>query len=312
MNHLCFQITSESVAVIDRYSENLTSSIKIARSSKHVQSITIKYNKNNIKTEKMYPNKQLEAKVSLRNGKNINSLSTTSYVKQNRKADIRNSNYDVNNDIVIDNSLSSDDEKMCDKDLVKHESINEEEIIIPMTHPSTDQIKSEIPNSLKINRNFSKKSGINNLQNTINHKENDNSDLEDTYDFDTSFNSIDNEKFSDDESLMNIAKKRCKIKHETGTHKTKTKLKKTKTVDDKEVVLKNTKPLKLVLNSQFWKKINLCEEEAVREFKQREFNNDYFLKAKYKCHDCFKGFSRHEMLDRHLRQRHDEVCTTYI
>ncbi|XP_030024384.2 zinc finger protein 879 isoform X1 [Manduca sexta] len=60
------------------------------------------------------------------------------------------------------------------------------------------------------------------------------------------------------------------------------------------------------LDSNNWLKIYLNEEEAEREFKARGEDRKY-LKAPYKCTDCFKGFSQQDMLDRHIKLRHVET-----
>ncbi|XP_048006806.1 zinc finger protein 878-like [Leguminivora glycinivorella] len=59
------------------------------------------------------------------------------------------------------------------------------------------------------------------------------------------------------------------------------------------------------LDASNWKKCSLTEEEAVKEFRERAEEPKY-LKASHKCQDCFKGFSKKEMLSRHLQLRHSE------
>ncbi|CAH0403085.1 unnamed protein product [Chilo suppressalis] len=61
------------------------------------------------------------------------------------------------------------------------------------------------------------------------------------------------------------------------------------------------------LNSGFWKKTNLSEEEALKDFKDRSQDRKY-LKAAYKCEDCYRGFSQKSMLDRHIPLRHGEAA----
>lgn len=92
----------------------------------------------------------------------------------------------------------------------------------------------------------------------------------------------------------------------TTTPKTKVKKKKPPPVDNG--VKKDPKFLmhKKKLNPDHWKKINLSEEQAMIEFKTRE-TSDKFLKANYKCKECFKGFSRIDMLLRHAKRAHEEV-----
>ncbi|KAM3958172.1 uncharacterized protein ACR2FA_007815 [Aphomia sociella] len=60
------------------------------------------------------------------------------------------------------------------------------------------------------------------------------------------------------------------------------------------------------LDGKFWKKITLNEEEAVKEFRARSENRKY-IAAAFKCTDCFKGFSKQEMLNRHRQLRHNET-----
>lgn len=87
----------------------------------------------------------------------------------------------------------------------------------------------------------------------------------------------------------------------------KTKPKKKKTPVDNGVK-KDPKFLmhKKKLNPDHWKKLNLSEEQAMIEFKTRE-TSDKYLKANYKCKECFKGFSRIDMLLRHAKRAHEEV-----
>ncbi|KAJ0171635.1 hypothetical protein K1T71_013185 [Dendrolimus kikuchii] len=59
------------------------------------------------------------------------------------------------------------------------------------------------------------------------------------------------------------------------------------------------------LDSNNWQKFTLTEEEAEIEFKARAEDSKY-LKANFKCTDCLKGFSTEDMLNRHVKLRHDE------
>ncbi|KAH9643290.1 hypothetical protein HF086_007688 [Spodoptera exigua] len=61
-----------------------------------------------------------------------------------------------------------------------------------------------------------------------------------------------------------------------------------------------------VLNSKHWRKITLNEEEALKNFRARAEDKKY-VDAAYKCSDCFRGFSKKDMLDRHLQLRHLKV-----
>lgn len=56
-------------------------------------------------------------------------------------------------------------------------------------------------------------------------------------------------------------------------------------------------------NNKDWKIITLSEEDALKEFRARAEDKKY-LDAAYKCTDCFKGFSKKEMLNRHIQLRH--------
>ncbi|XP_030024365.2 zinc finger protein 85 [Manduca sexta] len=59
------------------------------------------------------------------------------------------------------------------------------------------------------------------------------------------------------------------------------------------------------LDSNNWEKFTLTEEEAEKEFKARSVDPKY-LKMAYKCVLCFKGFSKEEMLNRHMKLRHNK------
>ncbi|KAG7301101.1 hypothetical protein JYU34_015506 [Plutella xylostella] len=64
------------------------------------------------------------------------------------------------------------------------------------------------------------------------------------------------------------------------------------------------------LDANYWKKYVLSEEEALKEFRARTEDAKY-LKAAFKCTDCFKGFSKKEMLNRHVVLRHNESIGVY-
>uniref|UniRef100_A0A2A4K524 Uncharacterized protein n=1 Tax=Heliothis virescens TaxID=7102 RepID=A0A2A4K524_HELVI len=65
-----------------------------------------------------------------------------------------------------------------------------------------------------------------------------------------------------------------------------------------------------VLNNGHWKKFTLSEEEALKNFRARAQDKKY-LNAAYKCTDCFKGFSKKDMLDRHTQLRHIKELGPY-
>ncbi|XP_052741689.1 zinc finger protein 431 isoform X2 [Bicyclus anynana] len=60
-----------------------------------------------------------------------------------------------------------------------------------------------------------------------------------------------------------------------------------------------------LLNSKHWSKKRLSEEEAIKEFRQRAESEKYMIAA-FKCTDCFKGFSKEEMLKRHRKLTHNQ------
>lgn len=62
------------------------------------------------------------------------------------------------------------------------------------------------------------------------------------------------------------------------------------------------------LDSGFWKKSSLNDEEALKSFEAKAQDRKY-LNAAFKCTDCYKGFSQKSMLDRHIPQRHSEVSS---
>lgn len=67
-----------------------------------------------------------------------------------------------------------------------------------------------------------------------------------------------------------------------------------------------TKKKKTELDPKNWLKYNLSEEEAIEEFKARA-QHTRFISAEFKCNDCLKGFSKEDMLNRHIKLRHIEV-----
>ncbi|XP_075985566.1 uncharacterized protein LOC142982767 [Anticarsia gemmatalis] len=54
-----------------------------------------------------------------------------------------------------------------------------------------------------------------------------------------------------------------------------------------------------------WKVTVLSEEDALKEFRAKAEDKKY-LDAAFSCKDCFKGFSKKDMLDRHRQLRHVE------
>ncbi|KAJ8710000.1 hypothetical protein PYW07_009366 [Mythimna separata] len=60
-----------------------------------------------------------------------------------------------------------------------------------------------------------------------------------------------------------------------------------------------------VLDKLYWKRYTLSEEEAVMNFRARAEDKKY-KNAAYKCTDCLKGFSKKDMLARHIELRHVE------
>ncbi|KAF9409154.1 hypothetical protein HW555_011396 [Spodoptera exigua] len=77
-------------------------------------------------------------------------------------------------------------------------------------------------------------------------------------------------------------------------------------VDEKKSRKKSKGLGNKVLNSKHWRKITLNEEEALKNFRARAEDKKY-VDAAYKCSDCFRGFSKKDMLDRHLQLRHLKV-----
>ncbi|XP_052748533.1 zinc finger protein 569-like isoform X2 [Galleria mellonella] len=65
-----------------------------------------------------------------------------------------------------------------------------------------------------------------------------------------------------------------------------------------------------ILEGEHWRKISLDEEEAIKEFRARSEDPKY-IAAAFKCTDCFKGFSKQEMLNRHKHLRHNEISHSF-
>ncbi|CAG5054927.1 unnamed protein product [Parnassius apollo] len=62
---------------------------------------------------------------------------------------------------------------------------------------------------------------------------------------------------------------------------------------------------KKTFDTSKWEVFTLTEEEALKEFRLKAEDQKY-LTASYKCQDCFKGFSKEDMLKRHIKLGHSE------
>ncbi|XP_068625022.1 oocyte zinc finger protein XlCOF6-like [Battus philenor] len=121
--------------------------------------------------------------------------------------------------------------------------------------------------------------------------ENDKEELDDNY---ISDNSIDNKEPNSPKTVFIDIKKEC-IQLENEYIQSR---RKSKSGDEG-----NTK--KRLLDAGSWKVYTLSEEDAVKEFRLRAEEQKY-LSASFKCQDCFKGFSKEDMLKRHIQLRHSE------
>ncbi|KAL4717629.1 hypothetical protein ACJJTC_000778 [Scirpophaga incertulas] len=85
--------------------------------------------------------------------------------------------------------------------------------------------------------------------------------------------------------------------------------------EEKEYKFTKSKPGKLkalqFLDSGFWRKLTLSEEEAIKEFEAKGLTEKY-LNSGFKCTDCLKSFSQKNMLDRHLLRKHGENIGSLI
>ncbi|CAK1543391.1 unnamed protein product [Leptosia nina] len=77
-----------------------------------------------------------------------------------------------------------------------------------------------------------------------------------------------------------------------------------KSEDEKEKKDKYELKRLMLFNNANWKLVTLTEEEAMKAFKARGEDEKY-TSAKFKCTDCFKGFSKEEMMKRHRQLRHN-------
>lgn len=65
---------------------------------------------------------------------------------------------------------------------------------------------------------------------------------------------------------------------------------------------------KKFLDENHWTKITLTDEEATRRFQAKALEQKY-LRADFKCVDCFRTFSQEDMMKRHVKLRHCAVST---
>ncbi|CAH2097877.1 unnamed protein product [Euphydryas editha] len=61
----------------------------------------------------------------------------------------------------------------------------------------------------------------------------------------------------------------------------------------------------ILMDGNNWKKIDLTEEQAIQEYRAKA-DDEKYKSATFKCTNCFKGFSKEEMLKRHNKLRHEE------
>ncbi|XP_026728038.1 zinc finger protein 846-like [Trichoplusia ni] len=70
------------------------------------------------------------------------------------------------------------------------------------------------------------------------------------------------------------------------------------------------KSLHKVLDENNWKIYVLTEEEALKNFRARAEDTKY-VNAPFKCKDCFKWFTKKDILNRHIMLRHVESLGSY-
>ncbi|KAJ0171638.1 hypothetical protein K1T71_013188 [Dendrolimus kikuchii] len=121
---------------------------------------------------------------------------------------------------------------------------------------------------------------------------------------------------SDDDTLSNLKNKTLNSLKKTETEDApkmvtvKTSVKNTakkKRVRAKkgEKAMQERKRPKLVLQSEYWERRQLSEEEAWQEFERRAASPKYAAAA-HRCAHCYKGFSQEDMLLRHNNKKHAE------
>ncbi|XP_075985659.1 uncharacterized protein LOC142982848 [Anticarsia gemmatalis] len=125
----------------------------------------------------------------------------------------------------------------------------------------------------------------------------------------------DNEHFSEDEKVFvddvkmhSDGEKEIEVVNQKKKKSTKGSKKKKKVVEESDTKAKRfevSSKKKTELDPNNWLKFNLSEEEAIEEFKSRALHKR-FISAEYKCNDCLKGFSKEDMLNRHVKLRHSE------
>lgn len=288
---LYFQINYESVATVNRCNENLISPVAISAASRRVKTSIFKH-----KHKTKYKVIELE-KVML-------NLDNEEIVKVEHPIENKSVSTVFDNTILVNND--NNDTKLP----IAQIEIKTE------TSPPFQPVKAE-----ELKDNVIDNTLFNTLSNTnVEPNIDTNTDIDihntniDTNDEMDNTDHIDNAISSDDENIfLDIVKKAVKGESKlvfldnikVGPIKKKRKFKK-KSEGSKSKVHKFEKPKKELLSSEHWRKFNLSEDEAMHEFKQRE-HSDQYVNANYKCHMCLKGFSKVEMLMRHVKFRHEEV-----
>ncbi|CAB3246622.1 unnamed protein product [Arctia plantaginis] len=193
------------------------------------------------------------------------------------KIDAEEEKVNVNADVYVEEKTEVDDEK---QDIV-HKEINVDE---EKTNINEEKI-SDTSNIIEIEKIFTEDEKLE-------------SDEEKVF--------VNDIKLSSDEEL--VEKKPLQV---TPKKKKSTKGKKEKKKGNDEDTDKKAKKFEITskkkteLDSNNWLKFNLSEEEAIEEFKARA-QHKRFISAEFKCNDCLKGFSKEDMLNRHIKLRHSE------